>query len=544
MKAKLSFRKQKAASTEPDTAPATTASAPETATTPEKKQADASPSRTDEVESTPKKSKRPTSKSKHKAHAGPAPAPAPASDAAAIEELQATVAQVGLAGMTHTQAEATAQEAGSGLDLTTACALFGGAEMQALQQDGGGDDAASASPSKAAWKEKKVALEVAVERVAAERGGEAGADQVTRARRTRLLAAACVLAQAAAPDSVAPVSLAALDLAAAAFKVLSPHVDAALWASAELRGAALLGSLVPALLAKMGDTNKRIQREVCRALVKLAQARSVSGLRALLPFLAHAELNGRALPLRPRLAVLRMLLSEFGFQKGKLNLTLCMGVAVPALSIADDKTRKAAIAVVVAAHKACRYNDKRVERHLKGVKPAMLTILHRKFGEARDAAGEGGSASGGGGGAGGNGSGGGKLRKLSGSGALPTLNLGALSAGSSTESVNAQAKLAIAERRMLGPIAAGSPGGKRLGGGGGSGGESDTPKYSFQGNYGCGGNELGGGAAPRRAVSSAPAGRHSAAPRAEQQQQTQHFQSQVMECGDDELMDSILADTL
>ena len=373
-----------------------------------------------------------------------------------------------------------------------------------------------------AWKDRKGGLEVLSESIAARRA------QLAEGQRAEgvaaQLAATLVVARHCLLDSVGPVNFAALDMLAAAAKVLPAAVLKEEWAAEGVKGAPALDAIVPVLLLKMNDTNKRMQRDACRCLMKIAGAREVRGLKHMMPFLAHAEVNGATLPLRPRLAVLRLLIADQGFEKGKLNLTLCMGVALPALAIAEDKTRKAAVAVMVAAH--VKAGGKRVARHLRGVKPAMLTILQRKFAEAdaeNGVVGEGGA----GGAAGG-------ASALGGSGVLKPLAKKASS--SSLRPIGGG----------LGPLGGGLAASKPLGsvgkptieaGGAASGVDS---KYAFKGNYGCGGNAADGAASPmarpnrpnRPAAAEAGAG---AGP---------SFDSKVFEDGDDALMDSILAEGL
>jgi len=140
--------------------------------------------------------------------------------------------------------------------------------------------------------------------------------------------------------------------------------------------------LVPCLLEKMNDSNRRTQREACRCLLKIARMYNVGGMSMLAPFIAQ---NGT--PFRPRLNLLRVLVSEFQFQKGcGLSLGMTMSVALPALNVADDKTRKAGIAVIETTH---LYVGKRLQKYLKNVKPVMMNILQRKFEEQNKARGGG-----------------------------------------------------------------------------------------------------------------------------------------------------------
>jgi len=130
--------------------------------------------------------------------------------------------------------------------------------------------------------------------------------------------------------------------------------------------------LIPRLVTRMGSSNTRIQRQACDAILQTARCASLGGLAAVTPSLVT-----NTLPLRARLSVLRILVPETKLAKGTpLNLGAVMGVATPALRIADTKTRKAAVALVVACYKV---SGRRVKRHLINIKPAMLKILHREF---------------------------------------------------------------------------------------------------------------------------------------------------------------------
>lgn len=48
------------------------------------------------------------------------------------------------------------------------------------------------------------------------------------------------------------------------------------------------------------------------------------------------------------------------------------------LQIADESTRKAAVALVQSCYV---FAGRRVRKHLTNIKPAMLKVLHRKFAE-------------------------------------------------------------------------------------------------------------------------------------------------------------------
>lgn len=129
---------------------------------------------------------------------------------------------------------------------------------------------------------------------------------------------------------------------------------------------------MPLLIARLGNSNARTQREACNAVLQLSRCASLGGLSIVAPALID-----ESLPLRPRLTLLRILVPETRLAKGTaLNLGAVMGVATPALRIADTKTRKAAVALVIGCYKI---GGRRVKRHLVNLKPAMVKILHREF---------------------------------------------------------------------------------------------------------------------------------------------------------------------
>ena len=133
-----------------------------------------------------------------------------------------------------------------------------------------------------------------------------------------------------------------------------------------------LTKLVPLLITRLGTSNPRRQREACNAVLQLSRCASLGGLSIVAPVLID-----ETLPLRPRLTLLRILVPETRLAKGTaLTLGAVMGVATPALRIADTKTRKAAVALVVGCYKV---GGRRVKRHLVNLKPAMVKILHREF---------------------------------------------------------------------------------------------------------------------------------------------------------------------
>jgi hypothetical protein len=202
----------------------------------------------------------------------------------------------------------------------------------------------------------------------------------------RAFSACCVLLKRGFEDPVAPVYFACCDCFKALVKAYGPSLAPSSGSGSSRKkegnnGAALarmpcLIPLIPCLLEKMNDSNRRTQREACRCLLQIARMYNVGGMSILAPFIAQ---NGT--PVRPRLNLLRVLVNEFQFEKGSgLSLGLTMSVALPALNVADAKTRKAGIAVIECTH---LYVGKRILKHLKDVKPVMMNILQRKFEEQK-----------------------------------------------------------------------------------------------------------------------------------------------------------------
>ena len=204
-------------------------------------------------------------------------------------------------------------------------------------------------------------------------------------------AVSCALLRRGFADRVAPVCFEAFETFRLLLKSHPPELGDVLARTGEsataLRVRAMTSATVTPLLEKMAGeatgTNRRMQREACHTLLRLARTPELDGLAAIVPRLAEAAGGTPDTPaaLRPRLGAIKLLLAEFGFAKRSgLKLALAMGLAVPALAIADDKTRKAAVEVVVQCHTLA--GRKKVEPFLAPVKPAMLKVLHRKFAEA------------------------------------------------------------------------------------------------------------------------------------------------------------------
>lgn len=198
-------------------------------------------------------------------------------------------------------------------------------------------------------------------------GGVASVDTITE--RLNLLSCVCELVARCMDDRVIPVVRAALDLW---WSYITS--DLCGLGSASTRGSVPLSGLVPLLLSKMSEKNQRTSRDARKGLLSMTRNRGVGGFQVVSPFLLDSSL-----PLLPRLDLLAEIIPEFKFKKGScLNVASVLCVAIPALAIAHDITRRTAIDVVVACYKVV---GKRVQGHLKDVKPVMLKILNRRFNE-------------------------------------------------------------------------------------------------------------------------------------------------------------------
>lgn len=182
----------------------------------------------------------------------------------------------------------------------------------------------------------------------------------------------CSILKRALKDRVAPVCFAGFEAFRAALEGYSEFI------CDQQEATIAISKLVPYMLEKMNGeatgTNRRMQHDASKCLMQLAECTELEGINLIVPFLTQDTI-----PLRPRLRLLKTMIAKFGFAKSSaLRLTSVMAVAIPALQISDDKTRKAAVYVVVGAYAIV---GKRVRKHLNSIKPAMLKVLERKFAE-------------------------------------------------------------------------------------------------------------------------------------------------------------------
>ncbi|KAH7477007.1 uncharacterized protein KRP23_7681 [Phytophthora ramorum] len=213
-------------------------------------------------------------------------------------------------------------------------------------------------------------------------------DPITR---QRLLCASLAAVQCGVEDRVVPVMFCALECFRSVLKEFARVLpDDRAFADTESTGAAVLNtqlsSLVGALVRKLGDSNKRTQREAVQALIRIARLRS---LRALPHLLLH--LSGREVPPRRQLETLRRMMQELGLasasesssQQQQLTVETVLQFVAPSLKIVEEKTRKAAIEIL--ADLQMRTNNSTAWHaqlaRAGAVKPEMLRVITRRVEE-------------------------------------------------------------------------------------------------------------------------------------------------------------------
>ncbi|KAG7385790.1 hypothetical protein PHYPSEUDO_001035 [Phytophthora pseudosyringae] len=212
------------------------------------------------------------------------------------------------------------------------------------------------------------------------------------ATRQRLLCASLAAVQCGVEDRVAPVMYCALECFRAILKEFARVLpnDRAFADTNESKSAAVLNtqlsSLVGVLVKKLGDSNKRTQREATQALLRISRVRS---LRALPHLLLH--LSGREVPPRRQLETLRRLIQELGLSASDdatspqqtLTVETVLQFVAPSLKIAEEKTRKAAVEIL-ADLQTRTSNSTAWQAQLARagvVKPEMLRVITRRVDE-------------------------------------------------------------------------------------------------------------------------------------------------------------------
>ncbi|TYZ58559.1 hypothetical protein PybrP1_007277 [[Pythium] brassicae (nom. inval.)] len=198
------------------------------------------------------------------------------------------------------------------------------------------------------------------------------ADLAGAKNRRELFCAALAAVQGGVDDRVAPVMYCALECLRAVLKEFAPVLDRSFVKYPPTNEQ--LSALVKSMTLKLGDSNKRTQRETSQALLRVAKLKRLRPLPYILLHLSAKEVA-------PRIQVdaLRQLVSSLGVDsKNGLSLGVVMQFAVPALKIADEKTRRAAVELIADLH---MLNGQAVNAQLAGVKPEMLRVINRRVDE-------------------------------------------------------------------------------------------------------------------------------------------------------------------
>lgn len=198
------------------------------------------------------------------------------------------------------------------------------------------------------------------------------ADLSTTKTKRELFCAALAAIQGGVDDRVAPVMYCALECLRTVLKEFAPVVDRTFLRYAPMNEQ--LSALVKSLVGKLGDSNKRTQRETSQALLRVTKQKKLKAL-------PHVLLHLSAKEVAPRLQVetLRQLVSALGVDsKNGLSLGVAMQFAIPALKVADEKTRKAAVELIADLH---MLNGEAVNAQLVGTKPEMLRVINRRVDE-------------------------------------------------------------------------------------------------------------------------------------------------------------------
>ncbi|KAF0697512.1 Aste57867_11822 [Aphanomyces stellatus] len=194
-----------------------------------------------------------------------------------------------------------------------------------------------------------------------------------------ILTAALAAINCGAVDRVAPVmycSLECLQHVLAVFAPLTAKSPKRFLAHAPLTRQLL--SLQTSLLAKLNDSNKRTQREATTGLLRLAKAPRLQVLPSLLATFDADPLD------KARLELIHDLVAELGYSAvdGGVPVDRLLAWSVPALKIADEKTRK--LALDIAAHAILHAADPPAAlESITGIKPAMLKVLQRRVDEVK-----------------------------------------------------------------------------------------------------------------------------------------------------------------
>lgn len=200
------------------------------------------------------------------------------------------------------------------------------------------------------------------------------ADLSSLTSKRELLCAVFAAVQCGVDDRVAPVMYCSLECLRAVLKEFAPVLDRSFVKYPPMNET--LSALIKTLVGKLGDSNKRTQRETSQTVIRLAKLRK---LKALPHILLH--LSAKEVPPRVLVEALHQLVKELGVQANTpnaLNVEVVMQFAVPALKIADEKTRKAAVELIASLH---LISGQAVNAQLVGIKPEMLRVITRRIDE-------------------------------------------------------------------------------------------------------------------------------------------------------------------
>jgi hypothetical protein len=187
-----------------------------------------------------------------------------------------------------------------------------------------------------------------------------------------MLTAAFAAIQFGVDDRVAPVMYCSLECLRTVLKEFSPAIDRSFNKHKPLIHQ--LSALIKSLIGKLGDSNKRTQREASQAIIRLGKMKRIKAV----PFiLAHLD-NNDVSP-RFRVEILGQLVKEMGVDgKSELSIETVMQHAVVALKVAEEKTRKAAVEVIAQLQ---MLNSSVVTKLLSGTKAEMLRVINRRVEE-------------------------------------------------------------------------------------------------------------------------------------------------------------------
>lgn len=141
-----------------------------------------------------------------------------------------------------------------------------------------------------------------------------------------------------------------------------------------------LAKLLPTILQRVGNLNARIHSASLQALLFVAADRRVStefvGPYVLAPI---KKKSGQSALYIGRLELIQQMLKEFSSTRG-LSVDAVMGFATAALDSPDEKLRRGAVRVVCQLYSLQRMAGGTLdEKHLVGLKPAILKKLRAKF---------------------------------------------------------------------------------------------------------------------------------------------------------------------